>query len=316
VVDILGARVELSTPASKRQVEAIAVTANEEEKKRLVDLISSEDEYIDKILSKRKSVLDVLEDYPSTSLSFAAFLDMLKPLAPRQYSISSSPFVGEPQPGKGHEVPVIASLTYDVHKAPALSGNDRIFQGVASSYLASRAVGSKIRCYVRRSNTAFHLPLDPSVPVIMIAAGTGIAPMRGFIQQRACLADAGNKTLGPAILYFGCRDEDKDFLYKEQLREWEGLGAVQLRPTFSKNGPEGGKKYVHERVWEEREELRQLYTNGGKIFLCGSAGKLAKSTADTVRKIYMEGSPDKTDKEVEEWMDSIKEDRYVSDVFD
>jgi len=314
-VEILGTRVELGTPASKRQVEAILKTAEGNEQHKLQELISSEDVFQKEIIDKRMSVLDILEDYPSAKLSFAAYLDMLRPLTPRQYSISSSPLATAPDKA------VVASLTYDVHSAPARSGAGRLFQGVASTYLATRVVGSHIRCFVRRSNTGFHLPHDGSTPIIMVAAGTGMAPMRGFVQQRACIAESnkGNPEfkLGPALLYFGCRDHESDFLYADELRSWEELGAVQVRAAFSRRGPDDGAyKYTHERMWAEREEIRDLFQRGAKIFVCGSASKLAKSTNEVVKRIWKEGFPGKSDEEAQQWLDSIREVRYVTDVFD
>ncbi|KAI1108826.1 cytochrome P450 [Nemania sp. NC0429] len=312
VVEILGARVELGTLASKRQIEAIAKTADGSERSKLQELTSSEEAFKSGVIDKRMSVLDLLEDHPSAKLSFAAYLDMLRPLTPRQYSISSSPLATPP--GQ----PVLASLTYDVHAAPARSGNGRAFQGVASTYLATRAVGSRIRCFVRRSNTGFHLPHDPKTPVVMVAAGTGLAPMRGFIQQRACIAENNPGALGPALLYFGCRDYERDFLYAEELRAWEELGAVQARPAFSRRGPPGTEvhKYTHERMWEERDEIRDLFRQGAKVFVCGSASKLARSTNETVKRIWRAAFPDKTEEEAQQWLDGIREVRYVSDVFD
>ncbi|KAJ2988204.1 hypothetical protein NUW58_g4103 [Xylaria curta] len=115
VIEILGTRVELATPASKRQVEAIAKTAEGSEQQKLQDLVSSEEVFKTEVIDKRVSVLDLLEDYPSAKLTFAAYLDMLRPLTPRQYSISSSPLATVP--GQ----PVLASLTYDVHSAPSHS---------------------------------------------------------------------------------------------------------------------------------------------------------------------------------------------------
>ncbi|KAI1340809.1 cytochrome P450 [Xylariaceae sp. FL0016] len=314
-IDILGTRVELGTPVSKRQVEAIAKTADGNEQNELLSVASSDHTYKKEILEKRKSVLDLLEDYPSAKLSFGAFLDMLRPLTPRQYSISSSPLATHPSPCAG-EGPLVATLTYDVHEAPARSGHNRVFQGVASTYLANRPPGSKIRCFVRRSNTGFHLPADPAVPTILVAAGTGMAPMRGFIQERAMIAEAGNKKLAPGLFYFGCRDADKDFLYSKELRKWEELGAVRLRPAFSRHGPGGCKRYTHERMWEEREEIRELFRNGARVFVCGSASKLARSTADVSKRIWLECNPGKGEAEAEEWLQGIREVRYVSDVFD
>ncbi|RWA11113.1 hypothetical protein EKO27_g3987 [Xylaria grammica] len=315
VVEILGARVELGTIASKRQIEAIAKTAEGSEQQKLRDLASSEDTFVKEVIDKRMSVLDLLEDHPSAKLSFAAYLDMLRPLTLRQYSISSSPLATL------SERLELASLTYDVHSAPARSGNGRLFQGVASTYLATRAVGSRIRCFVRHSNTGFHLPNDPSTPIIMIAAGTGVAPMRGFIQQRACIAANNRNALGPALLYFGCRDYESDFLYADELREWETLGAVQVRPAFSRRGPPNidGKtecKYTHERMWGEREEIRDLFRKGAKVYVCGSASKLAKSTNEVTKRIWRTAFPEKTEEDAEQWLEGIREVRYVSDVFD
>ncbi|KAI0855196.1 cytochrome P450 [Xylaria cubensis] len=315
VIEILGRRVELGTLASKRQIEAIAKTAEGDEQYKLQNLISSEDTFKSEVIDKCMSVLDILEDYPSAKLSFAAYLDMLRPLTPRQYSISSSPLATPP--GK----PVRASITYDIHSAPALSGNGRLFEGVASTYLASRTIGSRIPCTVRRSNTGFHLPKDPEIPIIMVAAGTGLAPMRGFIQQRACIAENSGNKLGPALLYFGCRDFEKDFLYADELHKWESLGAVQVRPAFSRRGPpraqgESEYKYTHERMWEERDEIRELFRRGAKIFVCGSASKLARSTNEVAMRIWRAGSADRSEQDAQDWLASIREVRYVSDVFD
>ncbi|KAK6078628.1 bifunctional P-450/NADPH-P450 reductase [Seiridium cupressi] len=328
VIDLIAARLELNTPASKRRLQTIARLANDAEQKSLMNLASSDSTFNAEVISKRRSILDMLEDFPSAKLSFAQFIDMLKPLAPRQYSISSSPLaselsnhtfsiVSQPSSGPG---PVIASITYDVHKAPARSGQNRMFHGTASTYLASHGPGSKIRCYVRRSNSGFHLPADPETPIIMICAGTGLAPFRGFVQERACVLEASHedKQLAPALLYFGCRDAEKDFLYREEFAGWEKAGAVTMRPTFSRvgNKGEGTWKYVHDRMWDDREELRKLFADGAKIYVCGSASKLAKSAADVVIRIWQENNPEKSDREAREWLDGIREVKYVSDVFD
>jgi len=240
---------------------------------------------------------------------------MLKPLQPRQYSISSSPLALPPN---------VATITYDVYDAPALSGSKSRFKGVASTYLSNLPVGGKVRCMVRPTNIAFHLPSDPTVPIIMIAAGTGLAPMRGFLQERAAILAAASsssgtrKTLGPAILYFGCRDPEHDFIYKDELMAWEKQGIVAVRPTFSRAPVEVGAernmhKYVSERIWEEREELKGLFRQGAKIFVCGSAVKVGKSVKDTCVKIYMEAKG-VGEEEAREWLRKTSENRFVSDL--
>jgi cytochrome P450/NADPH-cytochrome P450 reductase len=152
----------------------------------------------------------------------------------------------------------------------------------------------------------------------MVCAGTGLAPMRGFIQERATIKKARNATLGPAILYFGCRHHEKDFIYSDELKQWESDGVVSVRPCFSKIGPAGeSKQYVPDRMWEDREELAELFgKENGKIFICGSASKLAKSTAEVCKKIWLERHQQSSEDDAQAWLDRVKEDRYVSDVFE
>jgi cytochrome P450/NADPH-cytochrome P450 reductase len=319
IFDLLMTRVELSTPISPKQLQILAEVAPENTRAKLISLATDE-VYKKEVIPKRYSILDVLEDFPDCQLPFATYLDSLKPLSPRQYSISSSPlanieFVQTPQ-GVGQRL--TASLTYDVHDEAAWSGENRRFHGVASTYLARQEPGEKIRCFTRPTNINFHLPLDPTVPIIMICAGSGFAPMRGFIQERATIKAARNAAIGPAVLYFGCRHHEKDFLYANELKQWEADGVVSVRGCFSKVAPEGQKaQRVPDRMWDERKELAQLFGEGGaKVFICGSAGKLAKSTAEMCMKIYRDTFPEKTEEEALEWLEKVKEDRFVSDVFE
>ena len=126
------------------------------------------------VLAKRKSVFDLLEEYPACELPFHAYLEMLSLLAPRYYSISSSPS-GDP---------ARCSVTVGVVEAPASSGRG-VYKGVCSNYLSGRRVGDTIHATVRETKAGFRLPDDPAVPIIMIGPGTGLAPFRGFLQERA-----------------------------------------------------------------------------------------------------------------------------------
>jgi cytochrome P450/NADPH-cytochrome P450 reductase len=161
-VDVLGAYVELAQPASKRNVHALLDTTRDESEKNELTRLADE-AFTTEITAKRVSVLDLLERFPSTKLPLGVFLKMLPPMRVRQYSISSSPLWN----------PNNVTLTYSVVDQPALSGQGR-YVGVATNYLANLAPGDRLHVSVRPSHKAFHLPKDPkSVPVIMIAAGTG-----------------------------------------------------------------------------------------------------------------------------------------------
>jgi cytochrome P450/NADPH-cytochrome P450 reductase len=194
-------------------------------------------DYKNEVFDKHISVLDILEYYPDISIPFATFLQMLPAMRIRQYSISSSPLWN----------PTHVTLTISVIQEPAGSGLPTKFFGVASNYLANVLPGAPIQVGVRSSGTTFRLPQDLALPVVMFAAGSGMAPMRGFIQERAIQAASGRK-VGKTILFFGCRSPDEDFLYsKDDLKEWEKLDFVEVRPAFSRAVEEScNAKYVQE----------------------------------------------------------------------
>lgn len=195
-----------------------------------------EDHYTEKVYEKRLSVLDILEDNPDIKIPLGSFLQMLPAMRIRQYSISSSP-LSDPQR---------VSLTISILDAPSLSGREETFLGVASTFLAGLRVGDKVQLAVRKSNLAFHPPEDPAIPLVMVCAGSGLAPMRGFLQERAMQKKAG-RDVAKNLLFFGCHSEH-DFIYGDtDLKEWAELGIVDIRPAFSRSPAESnGCKYVTE----------------------------------------------------------------------
>lgn len=296
---ILSGYVELSQPITRKQIKTLAALCKEEnEQKQLASLDG--DAYQNEILDKRLSVLDILEQYPSCELPFSQYLRMLPTLRIRQYSISSSPLWNSE----------VVTLSIDVLDAPALSGHGRYY-GVASNYLSNLKVGDRLSCSVRPSNSNFHLPTDPKIPILMFAAGTGIAPFRGFIQERAAQVACG-RTFGPAILYFGCRSQ-QDFIYMDELEKWSKLGAVQVKHVYSRES-NTSKKYVQDLVWDDRQDIIQLFSKGAQLYTCGSAKKLAGSLKTCFIKIVAEHRKcDET--EAAEVLAKITDTRYNVDVF-
>ena len=182
-------------------------------------------------------MLDILEENKDIDLPLSTFLHMLPAMRIRQYSISSSPLWN----------PQRVSLTISVVDAPALSGRAEPFLGVASTYLANLQKGDKVQLSVRASNVHFHPPTDPTIPLVMVAAGAGMAPMRGFLQERAMQKLAGRE-VAKNLLFFGCRDPKEDFIYGDtDLKEWAELGVVDVRPAFSRSSENSdGCRYVQE----------------------------------------------------------------------
>lgn len=255
------------------------------------------------MLAKRLSVIDLLDRFHACELDFAAYLSMLPMMKARQYSISSSPL--------WH--PDHVTLTIAVIDAPALSGAGR-HQGVASSYLSSLEPGGRVSIAVRPSNASFHPPADPKTPMIMICAGSGIAPFRGFLEERAIQKKGGQET-GPSLLFFGTNHPEVDFLYRGQLSEWEEEGVVEVLPAFSEV-PEGDVRYVQHRIWAERKRIIDLFRQGATVFVCGDGRHMAPAVRETLLRIYRDATG-VSEAEALAWADEIEREhgRYVADVF-
>src|SRR5215217_2925024 len=232
--------VELQQVATRKQIQIMAEhTRCPVTKPKLLayqgDDASSTERYRTEILGKRRSVFDLLEEHPACELPFPAYLEMLSLLAPRYYSISSSPSLDGSR----------CSITVGVVEGLASSGRG-IYKGVCSNHLAGRRAGETIHATVRETKAGFRLPDDASVPIIMIGPGTGLAPFRGFLQERAALKAKG-ANLGPAMLFFGCRHPDQDYLYRDELHAWAADGLARLSVAFSR--VEGQPKvYVQDEI--------------------------------------------------------------------
>ncbi|KAK3938330.1 putative bifunctional P-450:NADPH-P450 reductase [Diplogelasinospora grovesii] len=309
VYDVLGAYVELAQPATKRSILALSEAAKDSATKESLQNIAGA-AYTTEVSRKRVSILDLLEKFPSVALPFGSFLALLPPMRVRQYSISSSPLWN----------PNHVTLTYSLLEAPALSNPEQKHVGVATSYLASLTAGDKLNVSVRPSHTAFHLPLEAEkTPIICIAAGTGLAPFKGFIQERAAQIGAG-RNLAPAILFFGCRGKADD-LYRGEFDRWEKMGAVDVRRAYSREDAEEacGCKHVDDRLWHDRKDVLELWDRGAKVYVCGSR-EVGESVKKVVVRIGLESQKSSGKEPNEEkalkWFESIRNERYATDVFD
>ena len=253
------------------------------------------------ILGKRRSVFDLLDEHPACELPFHVYLEMLSLLAPRYYSISSSP--------AGHASR--CSVTVGVVQGPASSGRG-IYKGICSNYLAGRRAGETIHATVRETKAGFRLPDDPSIPIIMVGPGTGLAPFRGFLQERAALKAKG-ATLGPAMLFFGCRHPEQDFIYANELKAFAADGVTELHTAFSR--AEGPKTYVQHLVAAQNERVWSLLGQGAVIYVCGDGGKMEPDVKAALVAIYRERTGADAAAGLR-WIEDLgSKNRYVLDVW-
>jgi cytochrome P450/NADPH-cytochrome P450 reductase len=304
VAKLLTDYVELQQIATRKHIQTLAEHTRCPVTRPKFEALSGEDEalYRAEVFAKRLSVFDLLRLHPACELPFAAFLEMLPPLQPRYYSISSSPLA---EPAK-------VSVTVGVVRGPARSGLGD-YRGAASNYLAARNPGDSVHAAVRETKAGFRLPESASTPLVMIGPGTGLAPFRGFLRERAALHARG-ATLGPAMLFFGCRRADEDFLYADELKGYAAEGLVDLHVAFSRP-PEGGRTYVQDLMRREADALWRLIESGAVVYVCGDGSRMEPDVKRALAEICG-AKTGVSPEDGEVWVARLAEaNRYVLDVW-
>jgi sulfite reductase (NADPH) flavoprotein alpha-component len=236
--------------------------------------------------------IDLFETYPHT-LTTAQLTTLLRKLPPRYYSIASSQrLVGE----AAHLA--IAKVAYESQ------GRARL--GVASGMIAERRkTGGGVNVHVK-ANPHFRLPESNETPIVMIGAGTGIAPYRAFLQEREALGIAGK-----SWLIFGHRHFLHDFLYQLDIQDWLKSGVLgRLDLAFSRDQPE--KRYVQHVLWNQRHDLRAQLDHGATLYLCGDAKAMARDVDATLVRILGKDDADRGQHELDAL---IAAGRYKKDVY-
>ena len=278
----------------KKFVKAVAEKATGTAKDKL-QAICSDEKKLDEYVFDR-DVVDVLHDAPGVHLEPSEIPGLLNKIAPRLYSIASSP---DHRTGEVHLT--VAVVQYASH--------GRTKQGLASGYLANLADQASVPVYVQPTRH-FHLPA-PDRDVIMVGPGTGIAPFRAFLQHRAKHGHSGRNWL-----FFGDQHAKTDFLYSEEFSAAQKSGHLhKLSTAFSRD--QADKIYVQHRMEEEGPELWRWLEKGAYFYVCGDAKRMAKDVHASLLKIVSQHGG-KTPEQAEEWVSvtfAKTEKRYLKDVY-
>ncbi|RMJ26476.1 hypothetical protein PHISP_02627 [Aspergillus sp. HF37] len=282
---------EICAPVSRQFVATLAAFAPDEEAKaEIVRLGSDKDYFHEKITDKCFNIAQALQSItskPLTAVPFSLLIEGLNKLQARYYSISSSSQV---QKDKISITAIVESVR--------VPGASHIVKGVTTNYLfalkqkqngdtspdphgltydisgpRNKYDGIHVPVHIRHSN--FKLPSDPSRPVIMVGPGTGVAPFRGFIQERAALAARG-ETVGTTLLFFGCRKSDEDFLYRDEFKAFgEQLGdSLKIITAFSRESDQ--KVYVQHKLRDNASLVFDLIKQKANFYVCGDAASMAR----------------------------------------
>jgi sulfite reductase (NADPH) flavoprotein alpha-component len=291
LAEALAEKLDIARPLD-RTVDALAMAATDAKEAALLRRLSDGE---DGVQPENADLVDLLEAFPSARPPLADLLRSLPALKPRLYSIASS-LKGEP--GQVH-------LCVGVVKAER---RGRVRNGIASAFLAHRAaIHGEILANIQTSH--FRLPADPTVPVIMVGPGTGIAPFRAFLQERAA-----SGTKGRSWLFFGDQHEATDFLFADELKAYLADGTLS-RLDLAWSRDQAKKVYVQDRMREAAADLWRWMQDGGHFYVCGDAMRMAKDVDGALREVAMtQGGMDEA--AAKDWTASLaRQGRYLRDVY-
>lgn len=283
---------EICAPISRQFISTLApFSSNEMIKTEMTKLGSDKDYFQQEVASKNYNIAQLLhyvsQGEPWANVPFSLFIEGLHKIQPRYYSISSSSLVNKnkisitavvesievphsPNVVKGVTTNYLLALKQKQHGDPSPDphGLDYSITGPRNKY-----DGIHVPVHVRHSN--FRLPSDPSKPIIMVGPGTGVAPFRGFVQERAHQAKNG-EDIGTTMLFFGCRNSTDDFIYKQEWEQYQqDMGDKFVMETaFSREGPK--KVYVQHLMKERAKEINDLLMQKAYFYVCGDAANMAR----------------------------------------
>ena len=240
-------------------------------------------------------IAGIVSQYPA-ALTAEQLAGLLRPLAPRLYSISSAP------EEVGEEVHLTVGVLRYEHNGISRTG-------AASGFLGERLEEEgSVRVFVEE-NPRFRLPENPETPVIMIGAGTGVAPFRAFMQQRAANGDSGKNWL-----IFGNQHFTQDFLYQTEWQGWAKDGLLN-KYDFAWSRDQEEKIYAQHKIREEAAELWQWLQQGAHIYVCGDASRMAKDVEQALLDTIAEQGGLSAD-DADEYLDNLRQEgRYQRDVY-
>ncbi len=277
----------------KKEITVLSLPTLKSSAADIADLqnIISDRQRLSRFLSQYQ-LIDLLHDYPVFEHP-QALIDSLRPLPPRMYSIASSL---DASPDEAHLT--VAVVDYELH--------GRRHWGAASNFLVGEADVAPI--FVE-PNDRFRLPEDGSTPIIMVGAGTGVAPYRAFVEHRKVHGQQGKNWL-----IFGDRQQNSDFLYQLEWLRYRKEGVLTaLDVAFSRDQQE--KRYVQHRILEQGAELFAWLEDGAQIYVCGDAEFMAPDVHAALRQVVRQYGG-KTQEAADDYLSDLRRQRrYLRDVY-
>lgn len=272
---VLTRHCDLMSPPRRSVLRSLAAFASGRDKDKLQFLASDsalgKADYQSYVVNDRRTFLEILQAFPSIRIPkrTSTVVDLLPPLQNRFYSLCSSSLIS----------PERAEIVAGLVKFQAPTG--RLHRGQCSTYLHQKTVGDRLPVFVKES--LFRLPEQPEVPIVMVGAGTGIAPFRAFLLERVALLERGHQ-VGPSTLIFGCNDREKDFLYGDELIALQRRHPGHVRLEVAPSHEQAYRIFVQHRLLEPElaEHVVKTLLNGGNLYICGDAQRMAPAVHEAL----------------------------------
>lgn len=296
--------VELQDVVSRQTLRALAQATRCPATRAALERLASDDEadgYATQVAARRLNLCDVLAAHPAVTPTLPQLLACTVPMRPRFYSIASSPRVS----------PDVATLLVGTVWAPALSGRGQ-FRGVASTWLQGLAPGATVSASIRTPNPPFAPLADPSAPMLLVGPGTGIAPFRGFLEERAAQQAAGQRVT-PVQLYFGCRHPRHDWLFHDEIARWAAAGVAEVHTAYSV--VPGAARYVQDLLWQRRAQVWAQLQAGATVYVCGDGRRMAPAVRQTLIDIGADQGGMAPEGASDWFAALVRQGRYRQDVF-
>ena len=307
IAQLLSDFVELQDTVTRGDVRRLTqYTSCPHTKGELTRLVAEDEASIEnfqkEITDRHVNAYDLLMRFPAIQLPLEAFLDLCSPIRARFYSTSSSALAA----------PNEISITVGTVFIRDRSGNGE-YKGVASAFLRDVAPGTEILCFLRRPEPPFAPTDDPGIPMILIGPGTGFAPFRGFLGERATQRAQGCD-VAASLVFYGCRHPDHDWFYRQEMQQWEEQGIAKIHLAFS-TVSEHAVRFVQDALWAEREAVWSAINTGATIYVCGDGRLMAPAVREALIRIHADRTQSTRD-ESSAWLQAlIKSGRYRQDVF-
>jgi len=275
-----------TSSVEKKALLAMATKAGEKEWKELVDA--------------SKSFFDICQKFPSAKPPLDQLLSIVPLIKPRLYSIASSPFLDRDN----------LDLTVVINQWKSGPADKQVVHtGVSTKFIQKAPVGRKIACQVVCGT--FKFPADEVTPMVMVGLGTGIAPIRSFLQDKLYMKKKGVKT-GPMIIFYGCRTEKEELLYKEDWAMFKKEGVLTELIGAFQHDTAGKQVFVGDKMGENPELLtKNLLEQGGYFYMCGPA--VATPSVQKALKAAIASKGGKGEAGAEKWFEEFMQDGRYSE---